>query len=86
MTCKDCIHIDLCYLHEHYGKDENDKACKKYFKNKADFVEVVRCSECKYNNFEEANGTVHCYKDDYIREYRKPNDFCSYGERKPDDE
>ena len=40
MTCKDCIHYDMCYLIEHYGADE-DKACVcKDFKNKSDFAEV----------------------------------------------
>lgn len=48
----------------------------------ADVVEVVRCKDCKYNSFEEANGTVHCCIDEYVRDRRKPEDFCSRGERK----
>lgn len=55
MTCKDCVHYDLCkyntYQQAHYfGKDkeiyitiDNNTPCK-FFKNKADFVEV-RCGE-----------------------------------------
>ena len=51
MTCKDCVHYDLCkyntYQQAHYfGKDkeiyitiDNNSPCK-FFKNKADFVEV----------------------------------------------
>lgn len=45
MTCKDCIHYDMCYLIEHYGADE-DKACVcKDFKNKSDYAEVKTVSE-----------------------------------------
>lgn len=30
-TCKDCIHKDVCYLIEHYGKDLcSDDACDKF--------------------------------------------------------
>ena len=30
-TCKDCIHKDVCYLIEHYGKDLcSDEACDKF--------------------------------------------------------
>ena len=39
MTCKDCIHNDMCYLIEHYGADEYKACVCKDFKNKADFVE-----------------------------------------------
>ena len=30
-TCNDCIHKDVCYLIEHYGKDLcNNEACDKF--------------------------------------------------------
>ena len=58
MTCKDCIHHDLCFdngtLFIRFTaigrKAENvETNCPfKNFKNKADFVEVVRCKDCKY--------------------------------------
>jgi hypothetical protein len=57
-----------------------------HFKNKADFVEVVRCKECKC--------CTHCYPVKEIEKeavegwycgafmkWRKPDDFCSCGER-----
>ena len=53
MTCKDCIYYeDMCkeYLAECVEHGEADRffnPCVK-FKNKADFVEVVRCGQCKY--------------------------------------
>ena len=48
--------------------------------NAADVVEVVRCKECKHRNPENAHcdhpmGTT-------LPVARKPDDFCSYGERK----
>lgn len=48
----------------------------------AEVVEVVRCKDCKHNTFEEANGTVHCCIDEFVRDRRKPEDFCSRGERR----
>lgn len=51
MTCKDdCLHYEVCYHIEHYGRHmETEEPCGG-FKNKADFIEVVRCSKCKYGD------------------------------------
>ena len=47
---------------------------------RADVVEVVRCSECKYSpNYKRAKGMVWCRK---FREDVRSDGFCSYGERK----
>lgn len=54
---------------------------------KLDAVEVVRCKDCKICDFsypakpigEEAIPGWYCKK---YRCYRKPDDFCSYGERR----
>lgn len=43
-TCKDCIYRAMCYKHEHYGYEDNETC--EMFKNKADYVEVVRCKDC----------------------------------------
>lgn len=40
-----------------------------------DAVEVVRCKDCKY----------WAHGDCYRLELSRPNDFCSYGERREDD-
>jgi hypothetical protein len=52
-----------------------------------DFVEVVRCSECKYATEVEYMGcacknekTPWC--NDEFEVYMNPTDFCSYGERR----
>ena len=49
-----------------------------------DAVEVVRCRECKYCDPE----NHHCdhYMGTAAPLRRKPDDFCSYGERKEGDE
>ena len=59
MTCKDCIHYDVCYYIEHYGREiETSEPCKK-FKSKYDVVghgkwlvveypHKYECSECYF--------------------------------------
>lgn len=82
--CEKCIHGDVCAYRD--GMDEGDEKaltqCSDY-KNKADFVEVVRCKDCKY--FE----TPKWGNDIMIRCVNmsgcidvNPDDFCSYGKRK----
>jgi hypothetical protein len=58
MTCKDCVHYDVCfdYTHLKYSKnlpDNREDVCD-HFKNKADFVEVKhgrweRCIDWEYD-------------------------------------
>ena len=83
MTCKDCIYFKRCVvlgveLDIKHNK-EADKNCR-HFKNKADFVEVVRCSKCKRwiknSNFPTDTSGFCFYH--YID--TNENDFCSYGE------
>ena len=45
-----------------------------------DAVPVVRCRECKW--WQEDNDIGHCDNPDGLDNYAKPEDFCSYGERK----
>ena len=53
MTCNDCIHEEACRgMMEAVGYSVSTeyKGCAdrcETFKNKADFVEVVRCRDCK---------------------------------------
>ena len=87
MECKDCIHYDVCAT-----KDEKISLATKVkelvadnftcFKNKADFVEVVRCAWCKYFDAhpEDLYGTCEL-SGEYLANY----EFCSYGERKKND-
>lgn len=79
MTCKDCIHYEVCVFHT--KGNENEKCM--HFKNKADFVEVVRCKDCKHKGWMQE--PCHGKTIDYCRLHEfcvSANDFCSYGERK----
>ncbi len=58
MTCKDCVHEEICDIPIITDGRKNASNCKK-FKNKADFVEVVRCKKCKYGDV----GTFSLSKD-----------------------
>lgn len=51
-----------------------------------DAVPVVRCKDCKYGDYDsKPDGAMVCLrtKDGF---WRKETDFCSYGERKDNDE
>ena len=64
----------------------------------ADAAEVVRCKDCKHwfphtqCGFDEDNDEYHDYcgllvpDDDYYAYTRKPDDYCSYGERREEEE
>ena len=83
MTCKDCLHHKSCFnmaFRCGYKAEALDGAeiCED-FKNKADFVEVVRCKDCKYwknknGGYREASNTLS-----FVNNENK--DFCSYGKR-----
>lgn len=81
MTCYDCIHCNACSEAGDSGYSclKEDVSKCKHFKNKADFVEVVRCKDCKYC-FEIYRGAYACSLQP------TPNNvplwhFCSYGEK-----
>ncbi|MBO5463776.1 MAG: hypothetical protein J6A49_10750 [Clostridia bacterium] len=95
--CIDCLHFDICQFNEQeqavinlkpsYRDTSNDIAdgCK-FFKNKADFVEIpCRCKECEhFNNYnpdrtycEEHSGG---WGDNIV--YVDEDDYCSFGIRK----
>ena len=84
-TCKDCIYRAMCYKHEHYGK-ENEEPCEM-FKNKADFVEVVRCKKCKHGDvgiFEKTKDGQEIWKV-YCDVHKRAHNldwYCPWGVRK----
>ena len=81
-TCKDCLHIDVCYMVEHYGVDiEEDRQeydCHQ-FQAKTNCVEVVRCKDCKHR-YTLQSGHSFCREHFPLGKY--DDDFCSYGERR----
>lgn len=86
MTCYDCIYAKVCDaliskgLPWKDGKYPAEQFCDTFFKNKADVVEVVRCKDCKYCRTLKDGGS-QCERIDGLL-MTKPNDYCSYGERK----
>jgi hypothetical protein len=89
MTCEDCLYYEVCPL----GLVANGSTgtCLK-FKDKANFVEVVRCKDCKHNvanwHHDELDATdytdITC--DYFMTDGMHPNDFCSYGEKRSEEE
>ena len=82
MTCKDCIHYDVCQYHITEETGMTVAECSHTFKNKADFVEVkhgewiyntddftpkTRCSVCGHNKPLVAGESVK----------QEPNDYCN---------
>jgi hypothetical protein len=98
MTCKDCVHHNLCdaneclrvvtdiiddYIDTIY-LDNSQNRCS-HFKNKADFVEVVRCKDCKHketitDSMNKKTSTI-CLLGEALH-FVEDNHYCSYGERK----
>lgn len=76
MTCNDCIHFIVCEKACHlFDEQDVEKRCK-HIKNKADFVEVVRCKDCdiphnKWTGCPKLNGLIP-----------PPDFFCGHGERR----
>ena len=82
-TCGDCIHAELCeriainFIQE-FSRD-NPAYCNG-FQDRKDFVEVVRCNNCKHFIQEEqgCNHFGYYSHTPWVDEV----DFCSYGERR----
>ncbi len=75
-TCGDCIHADVCEEAETLVCfSRKNKAYCGMFLSAADAVEVVRCKDCTH-----FDGKWFCKICGVPS--RKPDDFCSYGERK----
>ena len=68
-TCKQCLHEELCNIQGY--ADADDCCC---YKDKADFVEVVRCKDCPHQE--------QCCEFIMISGKDKTIDFCSEGIRK----
>ena len=76
-TCKDCLKYDICPFNSKTHEKEN---CK-YFKDKTNFVEVVRCKDCLYAT--KRYGHLNCIHGvSYRNSWNKPDEYCSHGVRK----
>ena len=79
--CTDCLHCGVCaHRYERLCKgtkvEDLNHACTK-FKDSTNYVEVVRCEDCKHYR------TSGCAMDTYAFDVVEEG-FCSYGERRAD--
>mgnify|MGYP006988401526 CR=1 FL=1 len=81
MTCKDCIHEEVCDQSSRrmWSAMSGETECSD-FKNKADFVEVVRCKDCKYFACYNPNDK-YCMFGNALS-VSNDNSYCGYGESK----
>lgn len=83
-TCKDCLHYEVCQYHITEETDMTVNECSYGFKNKADYVEVVRCKDCEKlkvcKNYQYCTEHSDGWGDNLV--YVEDDDYCSFGIRK----
>lgn len=94
--CEKCISYDMCnYEYEHCDTDAvltffpNNTDCP-WFKNKADFVEVVRCKNCVHKFVIEGRCMCNINAKEAFGKWfglraTHGENFCGFGERKDND-
>lgn len=81
--CGDCIHAEICkQVNSGWFSPKNIAYCKG-FKCSANFVEVVRCKDCKHMNIT-GIGFRWCQAWERIQTMGDDG-FCCFGERKDND-
>ena len=87
--CGDCIHADVCAINEYlpeFSRENNAVGCLAFTDNR-NFVEVVRCKDCKHREKSKWCDGYRCgnpYDGMASGVELKDDDFCSYGERRTD--
>lgn len=82
VSCRDCVHYDVCYLVHGYGADENDP-CDRF--TAFDNCEVVvRCKNCIHTEYPDRyarpeDKIVWCKR---RKVYMPLKGFCSDGKEK----
>ena len=80
-TCKECFHYDVCKIIDFPSMFGLIGDACEHNKNKADYVPVVRCSQCKHYkkiNYDDVKPNT-C---EITTRRQHPYDYCSYGERR----
>jgi hypothetical protein len=88
-TCNECLHRGPCGAKGGILKDFSTGNLRQdveircgHFKNKSQYVEVVRCKDCRMFVDDKSALITYC-----TRERKnltvKMDDFCNYGERRP---
>lgn len=81
-----CLQAELAHqiaLGRMYAINEFIALVKKI--ENGELVEVVRCKDCRYRIHDQVTNEWFCNSMHSGFVYAKPNDFCSYGERRTDD-
>ena len=88
MTCRDCIHYYVCdvsggeiYINEQVMRDD----CP-HFMRKDNTIEVVRCKDCIYYESNCCFNRQWDFESSSEVPMVRENDFCSYGERRDQNE
>ena len=76
-TCGDCIYAEICKkVNGGWFSPKNPAYCTG-FKDRTNYVEVVRCKDCVYNE------TGSCSFSEYVDPSSyEPDWFCADGERR----
>ena len=87
MTCNDCVYFGLCEaLSVYYDMPIGGASECALYKNKADFVEVVRCKDCKHWLKDVAGCTDITGRCEWANYMVGTAGYCVYGERKDGDD
>lgn len=84
--CGDCIHADICkQVNGGWFSRDNPAYCKG-FKDQENYVEVIRCNDCKQWGGVVYGGRCKQWSAPLsgITYFTCADDFCSYGERRTD--
>lgn len=79
--CGECANYDFRKHRCRAGASKEEDPRAKFYDDcpLEDVVAVIRCRDCKYwDDDRRCNGI----ENGLMREYTKPDDYCSYGERK----
>ena len=96
-TCKECIHFDVCEPFANPDKPQSEDNGCYGFKSKDEFVQVVRCKDCKHYHKDTGWCDEHSHFVNLDGEACHPwesaewkmfdeDDFCSNGERRATNE
>ena len=88
--CEKCIHEEVCdqSSRQIWNKLTGEIGCSD-FKDKTNYVEVVRCDDCRH--YDNSEGICWCklnskfYPGGFDWHSFPEDGFCSYGERKDDE-
>ena len=86
MTCKECVHYEICKTLRPIEWCM-DKTCSRYT-SKAYFIEVVRCRDCKYattiKDYDMLQDYIWCCR--HGNKVIHINNYCSFAMRRDNNE